>query len=64
MHSKGPFLPIDGEHEMKLFCKLILEMQGKFDECNMAKQWCKYVDGMNIFSKPPVGKKPYKERCS
>ena len=48
------FLPVDGEHEMRLFCRLILEMQGKFFEYKMAQEWCKYVDGINIFPKLPV----------
>ena len=44
---------------MKLFCQLILEMSGKFDEDKMAKEWCKHVNGKNVFPKLPVYLRTY-----
>ena len=51
-----PFLPIFGEKEHSLFNKLLLSSNNStkpnFDKISL--QWCKHVDGLNIFPKLPV----------
>lgn len=51
-----PFLPFpsgrQGEHENKLFSRLILESSLSDDE--MSIEWAKHVDGIHIFPKLPV----------
>ena len=59
MGVAAPFLPVYGESESKLFCRLILQMAGKFDENRMANEWCNHVDGNKIFPKLPVYLRSY-----
>ena len=56
MGTKAPVLPVHGEKEHKLFRELILSSRYKddVDMDNMAVEWCKYVDGIDIFPKLPV----------
>jgi hypothetical protein len=59
MGSKLPFLPVDGEVEVRLFHQLVLN--APFDEDEMAIEWCKHVDGTFIFPKFPVHLRTYRE---
>ena len=54
MGTKLPFLPVDGEHECKLFAELVLEISGTPDFDAMAIRWCDLVDGVKIWPKLPV----------
>jgi hypothetical protein len=56
-----PFLPCHGMEEAKLFSKLMLTLPGGFDGEKMAVEWCKYVDGVNVFPKLPVCLRSYRE---
>ena len=56
-----PFLPCHGMEEAKLFSKLMLTLPGGFDAEKMAIEWCKQVDGINIFPKLPVYLRSYRE---
>ena len=58
MDTPAPFLPVDGEDEIKLFNHLMLTL-AKFDAHQMAVEWCKYVDGKKIFPKLPIYLMPY-----
>lgn len=49
-----PLLPVHGDAECTLFYRLILNHPGSFDADWMALEWCKHVDGKDIFPKLPV----------
>jgi len=53
MKTNLPLLPVDTVQEHQLFEKLVLKMHPiNYDD--MALEWCKSVDGENIFPKLPV----------
>jgi hypothetical protein len=55
MNTKLPLLPVVGKEENRLFEKLVLSApQGPINFEQMAIEWCKKVDGINIFPKLPV----------
>jgi hypothetical protein len=55
MNTKLPLLPVVGKEENQLFEKLVLTgPQGPINFEKMAIEWCKKVDGVNIFPKLPV----------
>ena len=59
MGTPLPLLPIHGKSENSLFTRLALEqLSGKrnatIDFDALAIEWCRYVDGVNIFPKLPV----------
>jgi len=60
MGLKLPVLPVHGEEECKLFARLTLS--GLTKERQMVLEWCKYVDGINIFPKLPVHLRTHGER--
>ena len=52
METKLPLLPVVGKEENQLFERLILTApQGPLNFENMAIEWCKEVDAVNIFPK-------------
>jgi len=58
-----PFLPVPHSmHEAKLFTTLILTMPGSFDAEAMAIEWCKHIDGINLFPKLPTHLRTYHEQ--
>ncbi len=59
MRTKLPLLPVHGEKEYILFNRLMLAQTGSADFDQMAIEWCKYVDGYNIFPKLPVYLRTY-----
>ena len=59
MGTDLPFLPFYGEQENKLFARLILE--SPIDDEEMAVEWCKHVNGTNIFPKLPVHVRTHRE---
>jgi len=55
MNTKLPLLPVVGKEENQLFEKLVLTApQGPINFEQMAIEWCKNVDAVNIFPKLPV----------
>ena len=55
MNTKLPLLPVVGKDEHQLFEKLVLTApQGPHNFEQMAIEWCKKVDAVNIFPKLPV----------
>ena len=55
MGTKLPLLPVVGKEENQLFERLILTAPwGPLNFEQMAIEWCKEVDGVNIFPKLPV----------
>jgi hypothetical protein len=54
MLTKLPFLPVVHREERKLFIQMLICQQGTLEFDKMAIDWCKHVDGINIFSKLPV----------
>ena len=54
MLTKLPFLPVVRREERKIFIQMLLGQQGTPDFDKMAINWCKHVDGINIFPKLPV----------
>jgi hypothetical protein len=55
INTKLPLLPVVGKEENQLFEKLVLSApQGPINFEQMAIEWCKKVDGINIFPKLPV----------
>lgn len=59
MNVKCPFLPVLKDEEKQLFSRLMLEHGEKIDENKMAREWCKYVDGKDIFPKLPTHLRTY-----
>jgi hypothetical protein len=54
MNTKLPLLPVIGKEENQLFEKLVLTApQGPLSFEQMAIEWCKKVDAVNIFPKLP-----------
>jgi len=54
MNTKLPLLPVVGKEENQLFEKLVLSApQGPINFEQMAIEWCKKVDAVNIFPKLP-----------
>ena len=51
MGTHTPFLPVHGEEECKLFDLLVRTTCADLDMDRMALEWCKHVDGVNIFPK-------------
>ena len=58
MDTPAPLLPVHGEAECKLFEKK-LRVQASPDFDQMAIEWCKDVDGIDIFPKLPVYLRTY-----
>ncbi len=57
---KVPFMPVHGESEMKLFTRLIASSTDtKPDFEQMAVDWVKEVDGVDVFPKLPVYLRTY-----
>ena len=55
-----PFMPVHGEGEMKLFTQLIAcSTDAKPDFEQMALNWVKHVDGVDVFPKLPVYLRTY-----
>ena len=55
MNVQCPFPPILSDEEKLLFSKMILQyVDPTFDEYKMSRDWCKHVDGVNIFPKLPT----------
>ena len=55
-----PFMPVHGECEMKLFTRLIANStDAKPDLEQMALNWVKHVDGVDVFPKLPVYLRTY-----
>jgi hypothetical protein len=55
MNTKLPLLPVVGKEQNQLFEKLVLTApQGPINFEQMAIEWCKEVDAVNIFPKLPV----------
>jgi hypothetical protein len=54
-----PFLPVHGPDEYRLFSKLLLTTEGKFNEYDIALTWTKYVDGKTVFPKIPAQLRSY-----
>ena len=55
MNTKLPLLPVVGKEENQPFEKLVLTApQGPVNFEQMAIEWCKEVDAVNIFPKLPV----------
>ena len=55
MNTKLPLLPVVGKEENQLFERLVLAApQGPINFDQMAIEWCKNVDAVNIFPKLPV----------
>jgi hypothetical protein len=57
-----PFLPFTTEEESKVFAECALSMEfpmGNAEEA--AIEWCKYVDGVNVFPKLPVHIRVHRE---
>ena len=55
MNTKLPLLPVVGKEENRLFERLVLAApQGPINFEQMAIEWCKKVDGVDIFPKLPV----------
>ena len=53
MGTKLPLLPVVGKEECQLFERLVIT-QGPINFEQMAIEWCKEVDAVNIFPKLPV----------
>ena len=54
MGTPAPFLPLHGEEENKLFSRLVRTTCSDLDMNKMAIEWCKHVDGVEIFPKLPA----------
>jgi len=55
MNTKLPLLPVVGKEEHQLFERLVVAApQGPLNFEQMAIEWCKKVDAVNIFPKLPV----------
>ena len=55
MGTKLPLLPVVGKEECQLFERLVVTApQGPINFEQMAIEWCKEVDAVNIFPKLPV----------
>ena len=54
MGTPAPLLPLHGEAENKLFSRLVRTTRSDLDMDKMAIEWCKYVDGVEIFPKLPA----------
>ena len=54
MGAPAPLLPLHGEAENKLFSRLVRTTRSDLDMDKMAIEWCKYVDGVEIFPKLPA----------
>ena len=59
MKTKLPLLPVHGVAECRLFQSLITNHSISLDFDAMAFEWCKHVDGVNIFPKLPVYLRTY-----
>ena len=59
MGTKLPFLPVSGHKEHLTFAKFILDMPYPFDYEQMAIEWCKHVDGIQVWPKLPVYLRTY-----
>ncbi|KAL7538491.1 hypothetical protein ACHAXR_008586 [Thalassiosira sp. AJA248-18] len=62
MNIPLPFLPFASEEERKKFAQCVLTPG--FPTCNDAAsiEWCKFVDGVDIFPKLPVHIRTYREQ--
>ena len=54
MKTKLPLLPVVGEKEFTLFQKLVLKLPSPTDYEAMAIEWCRHVDGVDVWPKLPV----------
>ena len=61
MGIRIPFLPVIGKDPERLFGQLIRALDGKFDDQKMAVEWCRHIDGINIFPTLPVYLRIYHE---
>lgn len=62
MGTELPFLPFHGEKEYKLFQRCVLDGNFPQDDENFAIEWCRFVDGDDIFPKLPVHIRGHREQ--
>ena len=62
MGTELPFLPFHGENEYKLFQRCVLDSNFPQDDEGFSIEWCKFVNGIDIFPKLEVHIRQHREK--